>query len=267
MFACGRLPSRPRTSLKENVDLKRSYPRLWKSLRFAWWEARRIARPYTVIGGVRVPIVRSMSLDFRNALYHGNYERAEMAALQATLEPNDVVMEFGTGMGFLSAFAARIVGSERVTTYEANPEMAPLIARTFAINAVHPRSTIALVATSVGTASFHVGERFYDSSAVVGQASSHTLTVRAVSVHEEMRAVAPTYLIMDVEGAERELIPAMDLSGVRKLLIEVHPGLIGEHAVEHIRHTLTEHEFELVATLSIANQWFLRREPSSRHLA
>lgn len=241
------------------MDLKRSYPRLWESLRFAWWEARRIARPYTVIRGVRVPIVRSMSLDFRNALYHGNYERAEMTALQATLEPSDVVMEFGTGMGFLSAFAARVVGSERVTTYEANPEMAPVIERTFAMNSVRPRSQIALVATTAGEAPFHVNERFYESSAVGRHDSSRTRTVTTVSVHEEMRSVAPTYLIMDVEGAERELIPVMDLSGVRKLLIEVHPDLIGEPAVEHIRRTLTARKFELVGDLSDGQQWFLRR--------
>src|SRR5258708_14059112 len=114
------------------------FPGAWNRLRYAWWELRRIARPYATIEGIRVPLDRSMPLDFRNALYHGNYERAEMTALQATLEPEDVVMEIGTGLGFLAAFAAPVVGSDHLVTYEPNPSLTPLIKRPFRLNPAHP---------------------------------------------------------------------------------------------------------------------------------
>jgi FkbM family methyltransferase len=200
-----------------------------------------------------------MSLDFRNALYHGNYERVEMSALQATLEPGDIVMEFGTGIGFLSAYAARVVGSERVTTYEANFQMKPLIERTYALNGVQPTSKIALVATHRGEERFHVGARFYESSSTRKDPSSEGVIVPTVSVTDELRTVSPTYLIMDVEGSERELIPAMDLSRVNKLLIEVHPDIIGVREVRALYETLISQGFALIRELSVGQQWFLGR--------
>ncbi|WP_075087095.1 hypothetical protein [Verrucomicrobium spinosum] len=56
---------------------------------------------------------------------------------------------------------------------------------------------------------------------------------------------APTVLIADIEGAEQYL----DLSGlpdsVRTIIMEVHPTVIGQEAVDHILNTLKSMRFTL----------------------
>src|SRR5258708_8059733 len=234
------------------------FPGAWNRLRYAWWELRRIARPYATIEGIRVPLDRSMPLDFRNALYHGNYERAEMTALQATLEPEDVVMEIGTGLGFLAAFAATVVGSDHVVTYEANARLTPLIKRPFRLKGVAARGVNAILADRPGHTDFFVEPLFYNSSTTFSE-GAQKIPVRPLPLTDEMSRIKPTFVIMDVEGSESDLLPMMNLSSVNKVLIEFHPHVIGEERVAELVRLFNSHGLTNVPRFSSGVQSFFAR--------
>jgi FkbM family methyltransferase len=94
------------------------------------------------------------------------YEYWELQILKSSLKPTDTVMEIGTGLGLLSAYCAKRIGSDRVFTYEGNPEQEQHIRRTYALNQVCPILDICLVGREVGEQKFYVSNDFWDASTV-----------------------------------------------------------------------------------------------------
>lgn len=196
-------------------DLRR-WPRGWR---------RRLSAPRRVrLHGVEVVVDQRLGPGARAAIYGGRYERGEAFALMARLQPDDRVVEVGTGIGLLAIVASLRIGSDRVTTYEANPRLLPLIRENCRLNGVEPLVIHGAFGVGRGTALLHLGEEHDDASTAAGaEAGTRSISVPQLDAAEEVRRFHPTFLILDVEGSEREIVPAIDWSPVDKVLLELHP--------------------------------------------
>ena len=200
--------------------------------RMAWW---RGTRSVVELGSVRLRIGSHLSPAILRAIYRGYYEAPELACLQRALTPSDVVLELGTGLGFLAAFCARRVGSDRVFTFEANPGLRPLIEETFRLNGVAPRLESVMLGPARGRHAFYVERDFWISSTRRGPRPVEVLDVPVWALNEELERRHPTVLIIDIEGGEVELIEYMRLDGVRSVIIELHPRVIGVEGTEAVK--------------------------------
>ncbi len=72
----------------------------------------------------------------RKALRLGQYEDRETQAVIATVKPDDVVVELGAGMGYMSTLMAKNLNVAQVHAYEANPDMVPYIQAVYDENGV-----------------------------------------------------------------------------------------------------------------------------------
>jgi len=109
--------------------------------------------------GVRLPLTHPfITPGIAKEIYFGTYERKEAEIITQRLEPDDVVMEIGAGIGFLSAYCAKRVGNERVYAYEANPDLMDLIGQTHEANGVHPTVRNVLLAKGSGKARFYLAQ-------------------------------------------------------------------------------------------------------------
>ena len=186
--------------------------------------------------GVRLPVRHpAIPPTIARELYFCRYERQEFHIVSRKLTRDDVVMEVGAGIGFLSAYCAKIVGSDHVFAYEANPELMPLIAEVYGANQVAPSISNVMLAESEGEADFHIEPMFWSSSALSASRDARIVRVRRIRLNEEIKRVRPTFLIVDIEGGEHEFFHNADLAGVRKICVELHPHLIGG---ERISETL-----------------------------
>jgi FkbM family methyltransferase len=121
-------------------------------------EAIQARLGYTVDNqGVKVRVDGSLSAEVRLALRWGHYERRELDVVRAALQGADVVMEVGAGLGVVSSFCAKAVGSQRVFAYEANPAMESYIRRTYALNGVSPTLEICALGEHVGEQTLYPG--------------------------------------------------------------------------------------------------------------
>ena len=186
------------------------------------------------IANVKIRLGDHISLKIRDSIRSGGYERSELHALRSKLTPGDVVMELGTGLGFLSAYCAKIVGSENVYTFEANPAMEPHIRDTFALNNVSPKLEICVLADTSGEHSFYVKEAFWESSLIPQTSAAEVVKVPAKPVNGEIARINPTLLVMDIEGGEYDLFQQINLAGVAKMVIELHPHEIGIEKVKFV---------------------------------
>src|SRR3954466_14761738 len=131
-------------------------PRSWtrRTLRQLWnwlvYQYRVLRRPVISIEGIRIRVGRHMSRRAERALSKGGYEREELRLIGEVLSPSDVVLEVGAGLGLVSAYCAKRVGSSRVFAYEADPDLEPCIRETYRLNAVDPSLEMCAVAARPG---------------------------------------------------------------------------------------------------------------------
>jgi len=215
--------------------------------------------------GVKLPLKHAaISEGIRKNIYFGEYEAKEVEIVSRRLTEDDVVMEVGAGIGFLSAFCAKRVGGERVFAYEANPALLPVIAATHRANGVAPTVKNVMLGRGAGTRTFYLEREFWASSLIKGSPDAQAIEVPQVDLNAELAAVAPTFLIVDIEGGEAEFFAAVELPTVRKICIEVHPGVLSDAQISQIFARLFAAGFALDFSLIRKNVFYLYRPDAVR---
>ena len=212
------------------------------------------------VAGIAIPRGRHLTRPILLHVLDGTYEREELGILQQVIAPDDVVLELGSGIGFLATYCALAIGSDRVFTYEANPALEPHIRLMFERNRVTPSLRMCMLGRDAGWAELNVHRNFWASSTLA--AGGRTVRVPVQSFAGALEAIRPTVLVVDIEGGERELFRTVDrLAGVRKICMEVHPWIIGADGVQEVRDRLERDGFTRDPQLSSERVWFLARPP------
>lgn len=116
----------------------------------------RLRRTQTrVLDGVKVSTDPAQTPGFvRSALFKNTYEDAERALVARAVRSGDRVLEIGGGVGFVGLLAARLAGDGRVVSYEANPEMEPVIRGNYALNDITPELRMRAISATGGPVTF-----------------------------------------------------------------------------------------------------------------
>ncbi|SDU39925.1 FkbM family methyltransferase [Stappia sp. ES.058] len=190
------------------------------------------------IDGIKISTSRDdVTETIRQGLYKESYEEPERKLVRVALTPQDRVLEIGAGIGLVSLTCAKICGSDKVLSYEPNPLMGPLIKKNYALNRLKPNLRTKAIAVEPGTSDFHIAENIFSSSMYDRNLGGKT-RVECDGIQETMSEFQPTALVLDVEGAEVDLLPVADLSSVDKIIVEVHPHVVGEGRIEDLRSYL-----------------------------
>jgi FkbM family methyltransferase len=225
------------------------------------YQFRKAFRPKNVrCGTVRLHIGRLAKTSYAKAFYRDSHERFERRVIQQHLEADDRVLEAGSGIGLIATVCCQIVGSENVATYEANPDMEDLLRETFALNGVAPDLQMKMISEQAGAGTFYQSDRFIISSHIKPTECSKALSVPSISFSEAIKKHKPTFVICDIEGGEVQLADeSIDLSGVQKLCIEIHPKIAGDFATSNLIRSLLNKGFTLNLTESENDVLFFRR--------
>lgn len=192
-----------------------------------------------VSNGILVPFVPAIITPaIETPMRRGRYEGGEAAALRAMLRPGDRVLELGAGVGLLSTIAATCPGVEAVTAVEANPDLVPLIRETWRINGVGNGRLVNAVVTAGGgggEAEFYLRRDFWASSMeAASRPYERSVRVPTVAIAKLLAETRPTVISCDLEGGEAGLFDAADLSGVRAVVMELHPKVYGQDGVRAV---------------------------------
>lgn len=202
----------------------------------------RTARSITY-RGIDVPLTGDhMIQPVVRQLFGDAYEVPEITALLAVVRPGDQVLELGTGLGIVTALAARAAQGGKVLTFEANPALIAPAAALFAQNQignVEARHGVMTDGPGGGTLTFHLAEYFPEGS--LAKKGVGVIEVPTWSAAETVKDFRPDVLICDIEGAEGDLLPTLDLSRLRAAVIELHPHILSRPAVARIYDHLSRH--------------------------
>jgi FkbM family methyltransferase len=234
--------------------------RTWRKL--SGWLAYRyrvVRRSIITIEGVRIRIGKHMSRRVERALSKGGYEREELRLIGAVLSPADVVLEVGAGLGLVSTYCAQRIGSNRVFAYEADPELESCIRETYHLNRVEPTLEMCAVGAQAGRVTLYRDKHLVSSSVVRRRVGSRPVEVPGRALNYVVEKVRPTLLIIDAEGAERDLFENAHLPTVNKIVLELHDRVIGLDGTERVRAQLAELGFEVDQALSSQEHLVLER--------
>ena len=190
-------------------------------------------------GGLRIPKHPNVTVGrLRRFLRQGTYEEKEVRAAKRIVRKDDVVLELGGGIGYMSTVAAKLCGARTVHTFEANPTLLPYMRAMHAENGVSDRVTIhnaLLGAPDTPPQTFYIRENFVASSLDADSAPYQaTAQIEVRDLNATLRTLAPTVLICDIEGAEAHLFPMGDFSMLRAVIVELHPQWIHQAGVQAV---------------------------------
>lgn len=193
----------------------------------AW---RRAASPRRVtLHGIRINVPPWLDREAKRSLYAGRYERRKINQLRTKIEPNDVFVDLGAGLGLTALFAAAMVGAERVTAVEADPRAVAMTRANFALN----DRAIDLIEGAAAdgedaTVPFYPNATFGASACSPRAGGIDAVRVPRVDVAALLRERRATVLNVDVEGAEHGLLSTLgDFTALRVILVHIHEQSIG----------------------------------------
>ncbi len=198
------------------------------------------------VDGIRMRVDERMSEFNIRKLMTGRHTRHERGLVVDRLRDTDVLMELGGGIGMVAIACAKAIGSDRVFSYEANPELETLIRDNYELNDVSPTLRMMMLGRESGSRTFHLAERFSHSSAQLSGDGTRPVEVPVEPVNDHLADTGANVLVVDIQGGEVEFFEVADLSNVRLLLVELHPFIIGLSGVRSVRSALRDDGFELI---------------------
>ena len=211
-----------------------------------------------VIEAPKPPISRSV----RKSLRKNEYETAETYLVRHLVRRGNTVLDLGSGLGLTSIAAAKASGNGRVVGYEADPVIAPLAEKNVRRNGVNVEIRNRAIAKEKGVCELHVHPSFPASSLFPFKGSKRIL-IEADASRDVVDEIQPDVISCDIEGLEKEVFVTANLSSVHRLVVEVHPQVIGLLGVLKCVQDLAVSGFSLVESLCCGQVLVFDRDGSS----
>lgn len=239
--------------------------RLLREARAGW---RMIRRPReVVIDGLRLPIDQKLcSPAIRREIYFETYEQDERRLIPDLITSEDRVLELGAGIGLVTATIIKASPAASLHI-EANKDLIPAIRETLAANDMDAevRHSAIVADDFVGTdVDLLTGAEFWSSSLHQRDNLDRATKVPALRLGDVLQTFRPSVLVIDVEGAECNLLTGAALAGVRAISVELHARITGVFPQKRMVQSLLAEGFHIDFT-STRNEsvLFLRNEDSA----
>lgn len=176
--------------------------------------------------GVKIIHSKLISSAVSHEIVTGHYEGDEILCALLNIEPHDVVLELGAGIGALSAVVLSRKKAAGWICVEANPDLLPLIRKNHKLNNI---SGVEIISGALGNdpaqtcRDFYVQADFWDSSLLRPEKFTEIKQIPSHRFGDILHKYRPTFIICDIEGGEYELFAGeVELGSVRKVCLEAH---------------------------------------------
>jgi FkbM family methyltransferase len=203
------------------------------------------------IGTFRVRFNRAeFDVSFRNnfadvfVLYEAFVSCDYALVAQGTKVPR-VIFDVGANLGFVSLYFKALFPQARIYCFEPDPENLAILKRN-----IGQFSDVSCMQQGIGaqqeTRSFFRSRVFHmRNSLVQSSPDDEEIHIDLVSLSYALQQVKEAHvdiMKMDVEGAEREIVPAFqEWQRIGTIVGELHPHLLGEDAYTQVRTILDQH--------------------------
>jgi FkbM family methyltransferase len=198
----------------------------------------------------------------QKVILSGSYETPEIKVLPGLILPSDRVLEIGAAIGFLGLFCRKNIKVTELVSVEPNPKTLACLLRNYELNQFKPNVIEAALTAVDGPVSFYTSDMFWTDSVVAGvePGAGSQITVPGLTFESILTKAGINFntLIIDMEGGEQFLQPRSIPEGIKKILIEIHPDMIGARSAYFILESLIRSGFQVHS--HDHNTWAFRRD-------
>ena len=197
------------------------------------------------------------SVPYRACFFDKSYEADERDLIRGAIRPDDRVLECGACLGIVSCVTNKLLrDNTQHVVVEGNPYCVPWLHRNREIN----RCGFLVENCAASTAS---DVTFYLHPVYIVGGTAQRKTARPVRIPgrslKELEAKYGrfTALVMDIEGAELEMLEASRdlLAHYRVVIIELHEFAIGIDGVNQCRKVLSEVGLKFIKAAGLTEVW------------
>ena len=197
---------------------------------------------------------QALPLPILRAMIKGWYEAGEVKLIKGFIEPEDRVLELGSGIGITTMVTADIVGEDSIFPYELNPHLVGWANFNFDKNGksieVFSQALVPAAQKDVGVVDFHIHKNYWGSSLLKRPGTKEVIQVPVAALEDTVQHHDANCLLMDIEGAEVGLLMAADLTHIEKLIMEIHYGIAGREPTDEMICHLINSGFSIDLMLS-----------------
>jgi FkbM family methyltransferase len=199
--------------------------------------------------------------EMQEVIHFGDYEGAEMKILPGFISSEDKILEIGGAIGFIGLYCRKIVGVKDLISVEPNPKTLSYLRQNYELNGFTPSIIEAAMTAIDGPVQFQTSDMFWSDSLIPkpGTVATQIITVEGLSFANILKRAGVQFntLIIDIEGGEQYLSLNLLPGHVTKVLIEIHPDIIGVRQAYNILEILICSGFKVQG--HYWNAWALKR--------
>ena len=187
----------------------------------------------------------------RNGIAEGRFERPEIEIGRKVFRPGDRIIEMGTGLGIVGAIMAQNCQIEAMLSFEGNYRLIAAIRALYERNnlssIIEVRNALLFSAPNPPeTVPFYIRDNFLGSGLASANPRTETYHVAVEPWDKVKAAFRPNALLLDIEGAELEFFRHADLSGIERIVFEIHRKVYQRAGIHEIRDVLNAQGFEQI---------------------
>ncbi|TGN67630.1 FkbM family methyltransferase [Paracoccus liaowanqingii] len=171
-----------------------------------------------------------------NSIISGQYEAKEARIAYSLLRQGDRVLELGAGLGIITTVMAKSAGVF-IWAFDANPDIVELgrvVLEENGISNVEYNQGLLSAGDSKDHV-FYVRRDFWMSSMLEEQGPFDKVVIlQSSDIDCFIRSKAINVVVLDIEGAERELLSNASFKGVDRVFLETHDHLYGLAGIRDI---------------------------------
>ena len=180
------------------------------------------------------------------AMACGAIEYDEVKIAAKVIQKDDIVIEFGAGLGIAASRVNKICSPKKHICFEANPALEPYAIRLFKENNLN------IEFENVGLGDGEILEFFAMKDYILSSFNKpgnngdfEKILVPTVSLDEILTVHKPTSIFCDIEGAELSYFRSETFGTVTKIIIELHPNIYGDDGLRKFHANMKQHNFAL----------------------
>jgi FkbM family methyltransferase len=206
-----------------------------------------------------MPLNKDIGFNTLRWIVNERYEEAEIEIISRNITNQDIILEVGTGLGFVSSYCSKCIGSDRVYSFEANPYNIETAKSVFKKNDVYPFLRNAILGSSDGVMQFPVNKKSRLASSLF-QHKGDFVDVPIIKLNQLISEIKPTFLMMDIEGGEYDIFKLIEFQTIKKIQVELHPDILGQGKTVELFLILEQNEFEIGFSHSDQRNYFFYRK-------
>lgn len=199
------------------------------------------------LSGVKIPLDMPVLSDaILESIRSGEYEYQEQRQLPGIVKPGERVLELGVGIGFIASMILRHRNTQAYLGFEANPDLLPSIREVFELNEVEGAvcNAVLIHDPDVTHLDFYKRHHFWASSlSPEPWAYESMVAIPARQLNAVIAEFQPTLIVCDIEGGELDVFRQANLSGVKRIYLEVHQNVLGRQGIRELFDILSAKNF------------------------